>query len=375
MTGGAAFLLALALARPASSELSFGQQVAEGLEALRQARAGLSAGQAAARALDEHTADVVERSLPSVATIVVKGPAKRFSLLAAVLRRGEKAYVPAGMGTGWVARADGLLVTNAHVVEDTPIGGRVIVQFPDHVDREATVVARNRRKDLALVRLTAPPAGLAALPLGDSTTIRRGQRVIALGSPLELRQSATLGVISAEGIQRDLFPGRYLQTDTAINPGNSGGPLLDAQGRVVGVNFALLQSIGQSPGFVIPVEYVKLALRQYEMTQRLSNAYLGVRLEADSWLGQMLPGQKPAYAEGAWIKEVAWDSPAAGELKPGDRIESIDGRNLPRPAYDACGEVERVVSEKSPGETLRLVVFRDGKPRAVEITLAEAADD
>lgn len=355
---------------------SFESQVAEELQRLRVVRPEESVDATLLREQDAYTAAMIDRSLSSVATIVVSMSVDKFSLLALTLRRPYRPVVATMLGTGWVVR-EGLIVTNNHVVDGRQVGETVVVQFRDHVNLEAVVVAKNPRKDLALIRFESKPAR-PALPLGTSMDLRPGQRVVALGSPKGLRETATAGIFSRYGFHDEIGPGRYLQIDADINHGNSGGPLVDLDGRVIGVNFAGPEKPGI--GWSIPVEYVKQALRQYDETKKLVNARFGAQLEPAQWVPQSqlprLRAKDTIHETGAWIKAVPHDTPAAkAGLKAGDRVVAVDGADLPEPAYDAERALKTAVADRIPGETLQLLIERDGKRQTVVVVLGAAEDD
>lgn len=335
--------------------------------------------------VDKPLEGVIARSQPSVATVIVSQSKSMGGLLSTFLGRRTEVPIGVSFGTGWVVRSRGwnvLLVTNAHVVGGRAIGGKVLVQFEDHVNLEGTVVGKNVKKDLALIDVTIGRNGYPALPLGESASLRQGDRVIALGSPLGLRQTATAGIFSALGLNPDYYSGGYLQTNLAINHGNSGGPLLDLDGRVVGVNFAI-PGEGTGLGLAIPVEFVKQALAQYDAGQPLGNARLGATFVNASWYQsdavsiakRRLLRATPTPTEGCWISSVTPGSAAdqAG-LQPGDRIVAVDGRPLPQPVYDAVAGMLRALALKSPGDAVTLDVLRDGAPLKLSATLESAND-
>ncbi len=334
--------------------------------------------------VDQPLVGLIAQAQPSVATVIVSQTKTKGGLLSWALGRELKVPTGTALGTGWVARSKDstvLLVTNAHVVAGRAVGGKVFVQFDDHANLEATVVGKNVKKDLALIEVEIPAGRPSrnALPLGSSASLRQGQRLLALGSPLGLRQTATAGIFSASGLNPEYYPGGYLQTDLAINHGNSGGPLLDLDGDVVGVNFAI-PGEGTGLGLAIPVEFVKQALAQYDANRELSNAYLGATFVGSSWmqtdavsnLRAKLGGHELPH-EGAWIKQVQPGSPAdkAG-LEEGDRVLAVDGQALPAQVYDAVGTMIQAVALRSPEDTMTMLVERGGVRSNVVVTLEKA---
>ena len=241
-------------------------------------------------------------------------------------------------GTGFVIGRDGSIATNQHVVAGGPL---VTVQFRSGQKRlRARVVGRDASTDLALLKIR-PPKRMAVLPLGDSRKVRVGDPAIALGNPFGLERTLTLGVVSA--VDREIrAPNgaalrRTVQFDAAIAPGSSGGPLLDASGRVIGVNS---QSRGSGLGFAVSVNTLKEVVPQLRRHGRVRRAYLGVSLR-----------------DGNVVSEVVRGGPAdeAG-VRRGDRIVSVAGSR----------DVVAAVAERSPGDEVELVVRRGG--RRVELT-------
>jgi S1-C subfamily serine protease len=354
-----ALIAALLPAAAAAQEKSLIDQFGRALDMARQGRSSAEAASVeenhsrnAYSQLDDQTASVAEKTLNSVVTVVTVTQIDRkqqFSLLALALGRKIEIgpAVKVERGTGWVARADGVLVTNAHVVSQKEIGDKVIIQFRDHLNLSAIVVAKNTAKDLALLKIESKRNDWPVLPFGNSANLRPGQRMIALGSALGLRETVTVGSFSRSSVNLELYPGRYLQTDAAINHGNSGGPLIDVDGRVIGVNFSISGNSNGGIGWAIPVEYVRQALAQYSQGKPLTNATLGVSFEETSAIPQSylakLRGWSPEKApsmhdEGAWIAAVAPGSPAAKiGLQKGDRIVAVGGVSLPPAGGRAAG--------------------------------------
>jgi putative serine protease PepD len=273
-------------------------------------------------------------------------------------------------GSGFVWDDKGDIVTNNHVVRDASRGAAVIqVTVADGDQRAATLVGRSPAYDLAVIKVDNP-SGLVPVRLGDSDAVEVGQTVVAVGSPLGLRQSVTEGIISAldrpvtVGGQGETSYLNALQTDAAINPGNSGGPLVDLDARIVGVDSAIAtvgQSSGQSTeagnigvGFAIPVNQVATTVRQLIAHGSARYPVIGARVDVSS------------TAEGASVSEVDNGSPAAGAgLHPGDVIESVDGRSI-------MNGIELIVTIRAqhPGDQVEITYRRDGRSATVTLTLA-----
>jgi putative serine protease PepD len=259
----------------------------------------------------------------------------------------------AGQGTGVIVSADGEVLTNAHVVE----GARSVrvVLADESSARDADIVGTDAREDLALLRIR-DASGLQAATLGDSSTVKVGDDVIAIGNALGLRgsPSVTRGIVSALDRSSAGLTG-LIQTDAAINPGNSGGPLFDNQGRVIGINTAI-RGGAQNIGFAISINRAKTVLERLRTGQAAGQiAYLGVstRNPVDG-------------SPGAEITEVSSGTPAASiGLQVGDRITSFDGRPVAGSA-----ELAGLVRTKNPGDRVELRYQRGGQERTATVALA-----
>jgi S1-C subfamily serine protease len=187
--------------------------------------------------------------------------------------------IPRGAGTGFIWDESGLIVTNYHVVQDA---NRVMIRLQDQSSWEAEVVGLSPDKDLALLRINAPSEKLTPLPLGESSSLQVGRKVVAIGNPFGLDTTLTVGVISALGREMTSLTNRtirdVIQTDASINPGNSGGPLLNSMGQLVGVNTQILSPSGANAGigFAIPVDTVKRVIPQLQEFGREIRPVLGI---------------------------------------------------------------------------------------------------
>ncbi len=270
-----------------------------------------------------------------------------------------------GEGSGFVIDADGLVVTNHHVVAGAE---RIRVHLADKTDLPAVLVGSDAATDVALLRITSPP-GLRAVTLGDSDRVRVGEWVCAIGNPLGFDHSATVGVVSSKGRKIwDQSFDAYIQTDAAINPGNSGGPLLDAAGRVVGVSAAVSRE-GQGIGFAIPINVVRDVLTQLREHGHVTRGWLGVQLdELDPDVQRLL--SLPA-ARGAVVVDVVAHSPGqAAGLRRYDVIRSLGRRELA-----SADELVRSISLLSPGTDVMLGVFRDGRELQLAARLKQRPPD
>jgi S1-C subfamily serine protease len=295
-----------------------------------------------------------------------------------------------GQGSGFVIDGDGYIATNAHVVttergDSTVRADQVFVEFSDGNRVPAEIVGDDPNADVALLKVDPPGLSLTPLRLGESHTIAVGEPVAAIGSPFGERQSLSIGVISA--LDRTIQSltqfeiGDAIQTDAAINPGNSGGPLLDAEGRVIGINAQIKSQSGggEGVGFAIPVDAVKRSLGELRDNGRVDYGYLGV--ETLTIWPQLADRLDLGVDTGALVQDVVDGSPAEdsgieagtdeisfqGQTRiatGGDLIVGVNGKDLTR-EHDLADEI----SDHSAGDTVRLTLIRDGDRRTVAVEL------
>ena len=297
-----------------------------------------------------------------------------------------------GLGSGFVVSGDGEIVTNAHVVTDAEASGgedinearEVYVEFLDRNRVEAEVVGFDPFVDVALLKVDPDDLDLTPLELGSSEEIAAGQPVAAIGSPFGEEQSLSVGVVSAtdraiESLTDFRIDGA-IQTDASINPGNSGGPLLDAEGRVLGINQQIRTASGASEGvgFAVPVDAVRRSLDQLRDDGEAEYAFLGVstlalypqlaeRLDLDTSTGALVasvtadgPAEEAGINAGDQELRFQGDRVTAG----GDVIVAIDGQEVV-----AESDLAEAVSEHSPGDAVSVEVLRDGDVEEIEIEL------
>jgi serine protease Do len=262
-------------------------------------------------------------------------------------------------GSGFIIDPGGLVVTNAHVVEDADW---VQVRLADGRRFTGTVVGQDARVDLALVRIDGA-AGLPTLPIGDSNRVRVGEFVLALGHPFGLEQSVSFGIVSRKGAPLTVAaPGfDFIQTDAAINPGNSGGPLVNMAGQVVGVNSMAARN--GSIGFAIPSNLVKLLVPQLATKGQVEWGWLGVSIAevGDDDVDRL----KLREARGVLVRGVMPGEPAdQGGVQADDVIIALDGT-----ALEAPRDLQRLVSTTPVGKRVRVLVLRGGEPKEMEITI------
>lgn len=270
-----------------------------------------------------------------------------------------------GMGSGFIISADGYVLTNHHVVDGADA---VRVKLSDRREFTAKVVGSDAQSDVALLKVQAN--GLPSLRVGNSETLKRGQWVVAIGSPFGFEHSVTAGIVSAVGRSNPYAGQQYvpfIQTDVAINRGNSGGPLLDTRGQAVGINSQIFSNSGGYMGvsFAIPIDTAMNVVNQLKRSGRVSRGMLGVTLQplsTDAARSFGLPD-----ARGALVSGVQPGSPGekAG-LQPGDVIRAVDGRSI-----GESSEVPPLIGAMAPGTRVQLEVMRDGRSRTVTTTLTE----
>jgi len=279
--------------------------------------------------------------------------------------RGANPSVPfRGQGSGFIVSADGLVLTNAHVVREAK---EVMVKLSDRREFKAKVLGADPTTDIAVLRIDAKD--LPVVRLGDPKQLEVGDPVLAIGAPYGLEQSATQGIVSAKG--RSL-PGDsvvpFIQTDAAVNPGNSGGPLFDGGGSVVGINAQIYSQSGgfQGLSFAIPIDVALKVKDQIVATGKATHGRLGVTVQdLNQALADSFGLKKP---DGALVANVAPNSAAAAAgLKPGDVITEVNGEPVVR-----SGALSSLIGMSSPGERVKLKVWRDHAPRDIEAKLGGA---
>ncbi|MHB8809179.1 MAG: DegQ family serine endoprotease [Desulfobulbaceae bacterium] len=269
-----------------------------------------------------------------------------------------------GAGSGFIISADGLILTNNHVVGEADT---ITVRLDDKREFKAKVIGTDPQSDVALIKIEAD--NLPVLPLGDSDKLEVGEWVIAIGSPFELNQTVTVGVVSAKGRDRIGINDyeNFIQTDAAINPGNSGGPLLNIYGEAIGMNTAIFSRSGgyMGIGFAIPINMAKSIQEQLQKQGKVTRGWLGVVIQdVDEDLAKSFGLEK---ARGALVSEVADKSPAAAAgLRQGDVIVEMDGIEV-----TDVSTLRNKVAMIAPGTKINLLVIRDGAKKTVEINIGE----
>ena len=330
-------------------------------------------------------ADIVERYGPSVVHIRVEGQASNRAPAAAnpfgnmdpndpffqFFRRfgppmqphGKNQRPVRGLGSGFIVSADGLIMTNAHVVADA---SEITVRLDDKRELQAKLVGLDKLTDIALLRI--PAKGLPTIPIGDPAKARVGDWVLAIGSPFGFDNSVTAGIVSAKS--RSLPDENYvpfIQTDVAVNPGNSGGPLLNLDGEVIGINSQIYSRSGgyQGLSFAIPIDVAEQIKAQLLATGKVTRGRLGISIQG---LNQALAKSFGLDAvQGALVSQVEPDSPAAkAGIQAGDVILEFNGATV-----EDSSSLPPMVGATKPGSKAKIKVWRERKERTLTATIGE----
>jgi len=266
-----------------------------------------------------------------------------------------------GVGSGFIIESNGLILTNAHVVEGATT---IYVTLTDKREFKAKLLGLDKRTDVAVVKIEA--RDLPRLPLGDSSKVRVGEWVLAIGSPFGLENTVTAGIVSAKSRDTgDYLP--FIQTDVAVNPGNSGGPLLNTAGQAIGINSQIFSRSGGYMGisFAIPIDEAMRVADQLRTNGKMTRGRIGVALgEMTKEVAESLGLGKP---RGAYVRNVEPNGPAAaGGIEAGDVILSFNGRELGKST-----DLPRAVGETKPGTTATVQVWRKGSTRDLSVTVAD----
>ncbi len=283
--------------------------------------------------------------------------------------------VERGTGSGFIYDQSGLVMTNNHVVADAD---QVTVVLKDGRQMKGEVLGSDALTDVAVVKIAGKD--LPTVKLGNSDTIQPGEWAIAIGNPLGLDNTVTVGIISATGRSSSEvgIPDQrvnFLQTDAAINPGNSGGPLLNQNGQVIGVNTAIISN-AQGLGFAIPIGLAQRIASQLAAKGTVERAYIGVKMvNLTPVLAEQLKAEEPDFKitqdKGVLAFEVIQNSPAqkAG-IEAGDIILTINGKPI-----ESSNSVQQIVESAAPGDVLRMEVSHKGEKRNIQLTLGTLKSD
>jgi serine protease Do len=268
-----------------------------------------------------------------------------------------------GLGSGVIISSDGYIVTNNHVVDGAKV---VTVTLADGRELSARVVGRDPQTDVAVIKVSAKD--LPAITFAPSHKVEVGDRVLAIGNPFGIGETVTTGIVSATGRRAGigLKYEDFIQTDAAINPGNSGGALVDVDGRLVGINTAILTHSGgfQGVGLAVPSDLVSNVAQNLVTSGKVVRGYIGIGVQ------DLTPGLADSFGlaahTGAIVTDVQPGTPGAkAGLRSGDVVTSIDGQPV-----DSAGRLSLIVGEAPPGTSESLDILRDGKPEHISVTTA-----
>src|SRR6185312_15739269 len=304
--------------------------------------------------------ELAEQTKPSVVNLFPVSGAAR-------LREGpgERAPNATGSGSGLIVDREGHIVTNNHVIGDAT---EIEVRFSDKTKLIAHVIGKDPDTDLAVLKVTTDRP-LSSARFGDSSSVKVGQWVLAVGNPFGLDRTVTLGVVSGIG-RENINLSRYenfIQTDASINPGNSGGPLFNLRGEVIGINTAII-NFAQGIGFAIPSNMAKQVIEQLLAKGKVVRGWLGVGIQPLT--AELAKKFGVAEGEGVLVNEVFEKDPAAlAGIKPGDVIVRIDGA-----VVDSPNKLSRLIATLTPGATSKIEIVRDLKHVMMDVPLTERRD-
>jgi serine protease Do len=276
----------------------------------------------------------------------------------------QRNFKQQSLGSGFIISNDGYIFTNNHVVENTD---KILVKISDGKEYEAKIIGTDAKTDIALIKIK-PDNGLPTVEIGDSDILRVGEWVIAIGNPFGLEQTVTAGIVSAKG--RVIGAGAYdnfIQTDASINPGNSGGPLFNMQGKVIGINTAIVAQ-GQGIGFAIPINMAKNILDDLKTKGKVTRGWLGVSIQDVS--EDLAKSMNYKNKNGVLVSDVVKNDPAdkAG-IKVGDIITEINGKTI-KDTHDLL----LTTASLHVGDKANIKAWRDGKQLSFIAVVAERKD-
>ena len=324
-------------------------------------------------------ADIAEKISPTVVNIdtsreIKESEIKKKSLNLGGIELTIPDIIPqpeAGTGSGVIIKPDGYILTNYHVVKKAD---KINVTLNNERKYEGKLVAEDSYSDLAVIKIDT--GNLPVAEIGDSKTLRPGDWVIAIGSPLGLEHSVTLGIISAisrhVGVSFGAAQGafKYIQTDAAINPGNSGGPLVNLEGKIIGINTFIIGHNAQNLNFAIPADYAKKIAFNLIEHGSIKHPYLGIKmghLEEEQLKAEGLPKD----TVGVYVVEIVPDSPAQKSgIQPGDIIQKVEGKEINNPTI-----IAGIVRNKKVGDKVHVRLLRGGQAKVLTLIVGSLPND
>ncbi|MBI3590184.1 MAG: trypsin-like peptidase domain-containing protein [Candidatus Melainabacteria bacterium] len=330
--------------------------------------------------LDSDTiAEIAEKISQSVVNIDTSREVKETEVKKKTLDLGSiELHIPevipqpeAGTGSGVIVTSDGYILTNYHVVKNAD---KINVTLKDEKKYEGKLISHDSYSDLAIIKIDAKNLSVASF--GSTKNLRPGDWVIAIGSPLGLEHTVTLGIISALsrhvgvtfGAAQDAF--KYIQTDAAINPGNSGGPLVNLDGEVIGINTFIIGRNAQSLNFSIPADYAKKIADDLIAHGSIKHPYLGIKM-GKLTEEQLKAEGLPKETVGVYVVEVVPESPAQlGGITPGDIIQKVEGKDIDDPT-----RIAELVRNRKIGDKLHVRLLRSGQIKVISLKVGSLPDD
>ena len=285
-------------------------------------------------------------------------------------RQPQQMFKQMGQGSGFLISKDGYILTNTHVVGDVD---KITVRLADGREFVAKRIGADSKTEVALIKIEG--ADFPSLAIGDPAKLEIGEWCIAIGNPFGLKETLTVGVVSAKGRNNIGITDYedFIQTDAAINPGNSGGPLLNIDGEVVGINTAIYSRSGgyMGIGFAVPIDMAMQIKEQLATKGKVTRGFIGIAMNPGEVSQQMAESFGRKEAGGVLVADVTADSPAekAG-LKSGDIIVELNGKKV-----DDNLTFRKTIANMAPGSVIKLGVFREGKQRAINVTVGQFPDE
>ncbi len=282
----------------------------------------------------------------------------------------QQMFRQTGQGSGFLISKDGYILTNTHVID---AADKIQVRLADGREFQAKRIGADSKTEVALIKIEGE--NLPALAIGDSSKLQTGEWVIAIGNPFGLKETLTVGVVSAKGRSHMGITDYedFIQTDAAINPGNSGGPLLNIDAEVIGINTAIFSRSGgyMGIGFAVPIDLAMNIKSQLVATGKVTRGYVGVVLNPGEVTEEMAKSFGRAEAGGVLIADVQKDGPAAkAGIQSGDILIELDGKKI-KDGTSFRNDVARIL----PNKKIDLALFRDGKVKKVTVTVGAFPDD